>query len=441
MAAQEIMTAALGIFIATYLLIAFERLHRVIAALLGAILMSFLLIMAEVETHDENKITFTHLISNYIHWSTLIFIIGMMIIVSIAGRSGVFQYLALRLVKITNGDPIKLFFMFLGLTFTISFVLDTITTMLVVAPLTIEVYKALEYDYKSILITEALAADFSSVGSLVGSIENIIIGQQTNLTFLDFFFYLQPLAFLFLLSVIPVFYLLNRTQFQRDDRIGIEGVYLIEASTVIEDKKMFWGSILTILIVLLGFILSQITALEPALVALAGATFLLAFSGEPTEKTFNDIEWNVIFFLIGLFTLIGGLEILGVIESLADNTKPVLEDEPLIGIIVILWSSALLSGAIDNIPVSATLVIILKEMGIGGLYGKFLYFSLISGVNVGGNILPIASPANIVALTLAEKDKNRITFYQFTKIGILISSLHLVIASIYLCLLYLILTI
>ena len=404
MATNEIVIVALAIFLGSYLIMIFERLHRAVAALLGATLMSLLLILMRVETHDGSETTFTHLITYHISWPTVFLIIGMMIIVSIAGRSGVLQFVALKLVKVTKGDPLILFFMFLVLTFIISFVLDTITTILVVAPITIEVYKALEYDYGPVLISEAIAADFSSVGSLVGSIENMIIGEQTGLTFLDFFFHLQPLAFLFLVSSFPVFYLLNRKQFQLDNRVGVEGILMIDESSVIENRRMFWTSILTILGVFIGFILGPITPLDPAIVAIAGATFLLAFSGAVPEKTFKEVEWNVIFFLVGLFILIGGLEILEVLDKAAEVIKPVIEEDPLIGIAVVLWSSAILSGVIDNIPVSATLVAILIKTETGGIYGKFLLFALIAGTNVGGNFSPIGSPANVVAISLSERE-------------------------------------
>jgi Na+/H+ antiporter NhaD/arsenite permease-like protein len=431
MTAAEIIAVALGIFLATYLIIMLEKLHRAIAALLGAALMCLL------RAQDGSAISFTYIITRYISWSTVFLVIGMMIIVSIAGRSGVFQFIALKLVKVTKGDPQTLFFMLLVLTFAISFALDTITTMLVIAPLTIEVYKALEYDYRGILIGEALAADFSSIGSLVGSIENIIIGEQANLTFLDFFLNLQPLAFLFLIFSVPVFYVLNRDQFKREQRVGIEGILLIDESSVIEDQRMFLSSSITMITVLLGFLLCQFTPLEPAIVALTGASFLLAFSGDAPERTFHDIEWNVIFFLTGIFILIGGLEILGIIDEIAETIQPTLKEYPLLGIAIVIWFSALLSAIVDNIPVTATLAAIFAKMEIRGIHGKFLYLALIVGVNVGGNLSPIGSPANVIALSLSEREKKRITISQFMKTGVLISTIHLIIGTLYLWLLYL----
>ncbi|MFX0117390.1 MAG: SLC13 family permease [Candidatus Hodarchaeota archaeon] len=439
MAAQEIIAVGLGIFLATYLIIAFERLHRTIAALLGGCIMSLLLILSNVKV-DGSAATFPDIVTNYVSWSTVLFVMGMMIIVSIAGRSGVFQFVALELVKITKGEPFTLFFMFISLTFAISFILDTITTMLVIAPLTIEIYNALEYDSRPVLISEALVSNFGSIGSLVGSVPNIVIGEKSGLSFVDYLLFLGPLAMLFFLSSLPVFYLLNREQFAKEQRAGIEGILLIDSSTVVEDVRMFWASILTLIGVLIGFLLGQITPLDPSVVALTGATLLLAFAGGAPEKSFEDIEWNMVFFLMGLFVLIGGIEILGILDDVAEWIKPFLERDPIIGIALTIWFSGLLSAVIDNIPVSAALVAIMSKTEIGGTHGRFLYFGLIVGANVGGNMLPIGSPANILAISLSERSGKRIKFIQFMKVGALMAFLHLLIATIYLGLLFLILS-
>ncbi len=437
--ASEIVSIGLAIFLATYIIIASERLHRTIAALFGGCIMSILLILANVEMHDGTDASFPSIIE-YVSWQTVLFVAGMMIIVSIAGRSGVFQFIALKLVKLTRGEPFILFFMFLALTFVISFVLDTITTMLVIAPLTIEIYQALEYDARPVLISEALAANFGSVGSLVGSVPNIVIGETSQLTFLDYLIYLGPLAVLFFLSSVPVFYLLNRKQFDKEQRAGIEGILLIDESSVIDDRRMFWVSIFVLVGVLTGFLFSQFTPLDPSIIALTGATLLLAFSGGTPEKSFEDIEWSMVFFLVGLFILIGGIEILGILDDLADWGKPFFDKDPVVGIGISIWFSAILSAVIDNIPVSAALVAIVSKMEITGIQGKFIYFGLIVGANVGGNCLPIGSPANILAMSLSERLDKRITFFQFMKVGALMGVIHLIIATIYLGVLYILIT-
>ncbi|MFQ5980373.1 MAG: SLC13 family permease [Candidatus Heimdallarchaeota archaeon] len=434
MVADSVIAVGIGIFLATYLIIAFEKLHRTIAALLGGCIMSLLLILAQVEVLGE-EVTFPDII-NHVSWSTVLFVTGMMVIVSIAGRSGVFQFVALELVKFTKGEPITLFFMFITLTFFMSFILDTITTMLVIAPLTIEIYNALEYDSRPVLISEALASNYGSVGSLVGSVPNIVIGETSGLSFLDYLIFLGPLAFLFFLSSLPVFYLLNRKQFAQEQRTGIEGILLIDSSSVIEDHRMFFASIVTLIAVLIGFILGQFTPLDPSVVALTGAALLLAVSGGTPEQTFEDVEWNMVFFLVGLFILIGGIEILGILDSLADAGEPFFEEDAIIGIGLAVWFSAILSAVVDNIPVSAALVAVFAKMTIEEKQQKFIYFSLVVGTNVGGNMLPIGSPANILAMSLSERSKNRITFFQFMKVGALMALIHLVIATVYLTVLY-----
>ncbi|MHA2500046.1 MAG: SLC13 family permease [Candidatus Hodarchaeales archaeon] len=439
MAAAEIVAIGLGIFLATYLIISFEKLHRTIAALLGGCILSLLLIFAHIEMEDGSEATFPDIIANYVSWSTVLFVAGMMIIVSIAGRSGVFQFVALELVKITRGEPRTLFFMFISLTFVISFILDTITTMLVIAPLTIEIYNALEYDSRPVLISEALTSNFASVGSLVGSVPNIVIGENSGLSFVDYLVFLGPLAMLFFLSSLPIFYWLNRKQFAEEQRAGIDGILLIDSSSVIEDRRMFWMSIFTLAGVLIGFLLGQVTPLDPSVVALTGASLLLAFSGGTPEKSFEDIEWNMVFFLVGLFVLIGGIEILGILDDVAEWSKPFLEDDPVVGIALTIWFSGVLSAVIDNIPVSAALVAIMSKTDIGGTHGKFLYCGLIVGANVGGSMLPIGSPANILAISLSERSGKRISFYEFMKVGALMAVLHLLIATIYLGLLYILL--
>jgi len=202
---------------------------------------------------------------------------------------------------------------------------------------------------------------------------------------------------------------------------------------------MFWASILTLIGVFLGFLLGQATSLDPSIVALTGASFLLAFSGGTPERSFEDTDWSMIFFLVGLFIMIGGIEILGILDRIAEWVRPLLEEDPIVGIGLTIWFSALLSAVVDNIPVSAALVAIMSKMEISGMEGKFLYFGLIIGANVGGNMLPIGSPANILAMSLSDRYGKRITFFQFMKVGALLAFLHLVIATIYLAVLFIIL--
>ncbi|MHA1542138.1 MAG: SLC13 family permease, partial [Candidatus Hodarchaeales archaeon] len=226
------------IFVATYILISSEKLHRPISALLGASVISILLIISGMEYPEGSghAVEF-HTIVSRVEWNTILFITAMMIITIIASNSGLFQYISIMIVRLTKGNPRTLLFSLSLLTFIISFVFDVITTMLIIAPLTVEIYRILEFDFRPMLIIEAITANFASTSSLVGSIPNIVIAEKSNASFLDFLLVMGPLSVVLFLTALPIFYLFARSSFKPPSEYLVKEIFLLDPNILVEDRR------------------------------------------------------------------------------------------------------------------------------------------------------------------------------------------------------------
>ncbi len=414
------------VFIGSYVIISSEKVHRTLVALGGGSLTMILLVVPGILTYED-------VILELVSWKTIMFIITMMVIVNLAARSGLFQFIALYLVKLTRGEIKLMYISFFLLTCAISPFFDTITTMLILGPLTIEIARVLEFDPRPFLISEALAANYVSSATLVGSIPNIIIADVAELQFLDFILYIGPLVILLVVVSLPVLLFLNRYRLQPIEVVA--AIFTIDPQVVITNQKLFYFSIGAIILIIIGFTLSPFIGLEPALIAFIIAAALLAFSGEDPEDVFNDVDWSSVFFIIGLFLIVEGLSVVGVIDVIAEMIKPILEIHPALAIVIILFFSAISSSVVDNIPIATALAPLLVTVNLG----RYLFWPLIVGVNVGGIVLPISSPANVLAVSMAEKEHKPITFMDFFRVGALLAFLLLVISFFYFVLIFVIL--
>ena len=429
---QLVQILGLIIFTATYILISSEKLHRPISALLGASVLSILLIISEWQ-YEGHAVEF-HTIVSRVEWNTIIFITAMMIITIISSYSGLFQYISILIVRFTKGNPKTLLISLSLLTFIISFVFDVITTMLIIAPLTVEIYRILEFDFRPMLIIEAITANFASIPSLVGSIPNIVLAEKSGASFIDFVLVMGPLSIVLFLTALPVFYLFARSSFKAPSEYLVREIFLLDPNILVEDKRSLYVVIIGLLTLVLGFIFGSAINLKAAEIALLIAASLLLFSGMHPKEVFKDVEWISIYFIMGLFILVGSIEILGLLEILGEFLTPFLELPLIISIPFITFGIGVISAVVDNIPISAALAPVFYDLELTGVVGAIQWWALVIAVNLGGYILPIGSPANILAINLSNREGSPISFMLFFKIGALLGFLHIFIGTIWLIL-------
>jgi len=364
----------------------------------------------------------------------LYFIIAMSIIVSVAAASGLFQFIGLKIAARSGGDHKKLFITFLVFVSVVSLFFDTVSTMLIAAPLTIEICKALEIDFKPFLISEAIVCNFSSIPSIVGAVPNLVIAGKTGLDPGFLFIVMMPLSIILFLVSVPILLRWYRSTFGTTEEIRIDRVFSIDPTTMIKDRWDFNISAGALILLVIGFALGPSFGLVPPMIALVVAGFLLLLAHERANEFLHKVGWPTVFFLVGLFGLVGALEITGLIDALADVIRPIVGNDANFATVFLIWIPAMLSAFLDNLPVSAVLAPIAVEFG--GL-SSVIPLALVFAVNIGGYIFtPLGSPANMVAIGLSEREHDPISFIEFVKIGTLLGLIHLAIGSGYLLLVH-----
>ncbi len=428
---EPVGTLVLLVFIGTYLMISSERVNRAAMSMVGMGLVGLVLWLAFVGSAGTMGAAFSTLVE-HIEWGTILFLIAMMGIVSVARNSGMFQYIALTLVKPTGGNTKRLFTVFIVFVFVISLVFDTTSTILIMGPLTIEVCNALEIDFKPFLIAEAIVANFASIPSIVGAVPNLVIANkivEEGVTGFDasiLFVTMMPLSIMILLISLPMFYRMFKGKLPDSDEEIIDEVFVVSPVHMIRSRNDFYLSLTAIGILVLAFTWGQGSGLEPALVSIVVAFFVLLMTRERVEDILSKINWNTVFFLIGIFGLVGALGIVGFIDDIGMAVNTIVSDNTGTAVAFLVWVPALLSSVIDNIPVSVVLAPIAATLAATSpVFPAILVFA----VNVGGYILPIGAPANILAMALSEEEHDRISFKDFLKIATPLALIHLLIGT------------
>ena len=429
--------AVIVIFIGTYLLISTEKVNRTAMSLLGVAIAGLILWIALVgEPFFGGPIGGVefHTLIEHVEWDTIVFIIAMSVIVSVAAASGLFQYIALRIAARSKGNHKRLFVTFLTFVSGISLFFDTVSTMLIPAPLTIEICRALEIDFKPFLISEAIVCNFSSIPSIVGAVPNLVIAGETHLNVGVLFLTFMPLsAILFVVSV-PILLRWYSSTFGETEAHRADAVFSIDPNTMIKDRWDFNISAAAIVFLVIGFALGPLFGLVPPMVALILAGVLLLLSHERANEFLNRVGWPTVFFLVGLFGLVGALDITGLIDALASSIAPIIGNDAAFATVFLVWIPAMLSAFLDNLPVSAVLAPIAVDPAIASVT-PLLPLALVFAVNIGGYIFtPLGSPANMVVIGLSEREHDPIPFIEFVKIGTLLGVIHLAIGSGYLLL-------
>jgi len=412
------------VFVIVYAAITSERINRTAISLTGMAVVALILWILGV---SDFKI-----LTEHIEWSTILFITGQMIIVAVSRASGMYQYLALTLARPTAHNPRRLFISLIVFVFFISLFFDTTSTMLIIGPLTIEICRALGLDFKPFLISEAIVANYASIPSVVGDVPNLVIWDTTRISAGLMFVALIPLSFLFLLISLPIMLRhLDRTLGERD-MTRCEELLAIDPRSLIHSRTEFYMSVVAMIAIVLAFTIGNAVGLEPALVVVAIAASMLVLTRHEVDNVLRQVGWGTIFFIIGLFGIVAAMSLTGVLDGLSLWAASVVGTDKVMTTLFMAWIPGLLSAVIDNVPIAAVLAPLAATFaGVSPV----VVLALIFGVNVGGFILPIGSPANIIALAISETEKDPIGIVGFAKIATPIALLMMLVGTGYLYLL------
>lgn len=414
-----------AIFIIAYILIIWDKLDRAVVALSGASLMILFKILTQENAFKE------------IDFNTLGLLISMMVIVMITKRSGVFEYLAIKTVKIAKGEPIKIIVLLAIITGVLSAVLDNVTTILLILPVTMSIAKDLRINPIPFIITEIFASNVGGAATLIGDPPNIMIGSSVGLSFIDFIKNVAPVAIPLLFISTYVLVLLYRKKLVTTAEAKAKIMFMNEKECI-KDHKLLFKSLFVLGLTIIGFMLHNVLHYESATVAISGAVILLLISNIRPEKVLHEVEWKTIFFFVGLFIMVGGLKEAGVIKILAKSVIDITHGDLILTTMAILWVSAIASAFLDNIPFVATMIPLVKDMGaMTGMNLSPVWWALSLGACLGGNGTIIGASANVIATGIAEEHGHKITFGKYLKVAFPIMILTIVLSSIYLYIFYL----
>ncbi|GAW30515.1 ArsB/NhaD family transporter [Carboxydocella sp. JDF658] len=415
------MELATGIFLLTYALIVAEKLPRTAVALAGGLAM----ILLGLETQEQGL--------HHVDFNTLGLLIGMMIIVGIIRKTGVFEYLALTSVRLAKGRPLALLVYLSLLTAGASAFLDNVTTVLLVAPVTFTLCREMGISPIPFLISEIIASNVGGTATLIGDPPNIMIGSAVKeLSFLDFMLHLGPVAIIVMAVTLPILVLIYRRQLVIDEETR-QRLLQLDPARELKKGPLLYQSLGVLALTILGFFLHQVFHIESATIAMGGAVLLLLLSRIDLEEAFHTVEWGTIFFFVGLFVLVGGLVETGVISRLAQWTLTVTSGETELAAGLILWVAALASAFVDNIPFVATMIPLIKEVGLSGGIANLepLWWSLALGACLGGNGTLVGASANVIVAGMAESQGKPIGFLRFMLVAFPLMLLSIVISHIY----------
>lgn len=417
-----------GILILAYIFIALEKVPKVTIALLGAGITILLGLVSQTKVLD-GVLNPTYFIQ-YVDFNVIFLLVSMMIIVSITTRSGVFNYIANNLLKMTKGHPIAILAVLGIFTAVTSAFLDNVTTVILIMPITFFIAKELDIDPIPYLLTEIFASNIGGTATLIGDPPNIIIGSAAGFSFMDFVNNLTVVVAIILVVVLALLSLIFKKKLHASEE-KMKEVANIDNSNTIKDKALLIRSITVLGLVILGFVTHDITHIETCVAAMLGASFLLLFE-KPTD-ILRDVEWNTIFFFIGLFIIIGGVEASGGIKLMAEWILKVTQGSQEAASMLILWASGVISGFIDNIPYTATMSPMLVEIekAMGTDYTTPLWWCLSLGACLGGNMTMIGAAANVIVSETSAKHGHPMFFLRFMKYGVLIVLISLAICSVY----------
>ncbi|MFC2079164.1 ArsB/NhaD family transporter [Candidatus Bipolaricaulota bacterium] len=410
-----------AIFILTYVGILTERVHRTLVVIVGATLMlcigkwlGFYSLDLAVEATDAN---------------TIMLLFGMMVIVGLFQATGFFEYLAVVAAKLARGKA-WLLFIYLGLATTIvSMFLDNVTTIILMIPVTMSLADILDLPMTPFLIGEVMLSNIGGVATLIGDPPNILIGSAAHLSFNDFILHLGPIVLVvWLFAVALLLFMFRRTLWHTPTRI--EGLAEMKPRQAITDAKTTVRMLAVLGVTIVLFFLHDILELESGTVALIGASVGLLWIWPDVREALKEVHWDVLLFFVGLFVIVGGLESAGALEIVANVISNLTTHGVVLASLVVLWTSALMSAAVDNVPFTITMLPILAGLQAQGVPVGPLWWALALGVGFGGNATPVGATANVIALSASEKAGQPISAHTWLRKGIPTALVACLIASV-----------
>lgn len=425
---------AVIIFVAAYVLIASEKVNRAVVALSGAAAMVL------VGATSGHEMFFSE--ETGIDWNVIFLLLGMMIIVGVLRTTGVFEFVAITAAQLSRGRPFAMMAMLIVTTAVASALLDNVTTVLLIAPVTLLICGRLGLAPIPFLLAEVMASNIGGASTLIGDPPNIIIGSRANLSFNDFLIHMGPIVLVLLVVFIGLAWVLWGRHLSLDEEKAAK-IMRLQPGEAITDHKLLIKMGVVLLFVLVGFVTHSITHADPSVVALLGAGASIAISRLSPQEYLEDVEWETLLFFAGLFIMVGALVHLGVIGEVAEMLASALGGDYQLGAMVILISSAALSGIVDNIPFVATMSPLVYDI-VGPGAGlapqpQSLWWALALGADLGGNATLIGASANVVVSGIAKRNGHPISFWTFSKYGIPVTIVTIAICVPYLLLRYFVL--
>jgi Na+/H+ antiporter NhaD/arsenite permease-like protein len=421
------------VFVIAYVLIATERLNKTLVALAGATAMFFLPIINSDEVFYSRD--------TGVNWDVLFLLLGMMIIVSVVRQTGVFEYVAIWSAKRAKGSPLRIMILLVLVTAVGSAFLDNVTTVLLIAPVTLLVCERLAVSPVPFLMVEAFAANIGGAATLVGDPTSIIIGTGAHLSFISFLTNMGPpviIVLTVLLMLLPRMF----PGFFTVDADRVADVMSLDEGEAIRDRKLLIQCVIVLVVVFTGFVAHKELHMEPSLVAMTGAGILIIISGLSRDFYLSSVEWETLLFFAGLFIMVGALVRTGVIENLAHAASHATRGNEWLTTVLILGVSFLFSGFVNNVPYAATMTPIVGEF-VESTHGHassgVLWWALILGTVLGGNLTAVGASANIVVVGIAQRAGNPLSFWDFTRRGAVVVAISLAISVGYLWLRYFVL--
>ena len=416
-----------ALFVLVLVFIGSELANRTVVALLGAVVVVAFGVVEQSEAASE-----------FVDWNTIGLLAGMMIIVVILNKTGLFEYLAIKSAQLGKARPGRILILLSLVTAFLSAFLDNVTTVILMVPVTFLIADALSVSPIPFLLAQVMASNIGGASTLIGDPPNILIGSAAGLSFADFVLNLAPVVLLALPFVLGFFYFVFREELRTSEDAG-GTIEKLNARGAIRDPILLRKSLIVLGAVILGFFLHGALHLEAATIALFGATVLMFYAKSDVEEVLREVEWPTLLFFVGLFVLVGGLEVTGFIGRIAELLTGI-GGSPALTAMLVMWGSALASGVVDNIPFTATMIPVIQELaqaeGLSEAEVRPLWWALAIGADFGGNFTLIGASANVVVAGMSERAGKKISFLEFLAYGIPVTLISLVMATPYVLLRY-----
>jgi Na+/H+ antiporter NhaD/arsenite permease-like protein len=415
---------AAAIFIAAYALIALDRLDRTLVALLGGLAVVALGILDQHEAFEA------------IDLNVIFLLAGMMVIAATLARTGLFEWLALRSVVLSRGEPMRLLLLLSLVTAVLSAFLDNVTTVVLTTPITLSISRRLGVTPMPFLISQILASNIGGTATLIGDPPNILIGSAAGLDFAAFLVNLAPVTILVYLAFVIVMRRMFRGQLEVPQHRREQALEETDTATI-TDRSLLVRGLVVAAATLAGFLLHSVLGLEAATVALLGATVLLLVTRIDPHTALREVEWPTLFFFVGLFMLVESVVHVGIVGGIADGLATATAGNTAVASVALLWFSAVASAIVDNIPYTATAIPVIQRLIDDGLQANALWWSLALGACLGGNLTIVGASANVVVASMAARAGYPIRFFEFLRYGAVVVAISLAISTGYVWVRYL----